>query len=69
MRAKGTIMSHQNAFPKMPTKLRLRRRSKSWLAEVSPQKILRLTVVLMMSFLCWLGIGCFAFEMFQLVGH
>jgi len=25
--------------------------------------------VLMMSFLCWLGIGCFAFEMFQLVGH
>jgi len=53
----------------MPTKVRLKRRSKSWLAEVSPRKILRLTVVLMMSFLCWLGIGCFAFEMFQLVGH
>jgi hypothetical protein len=35
----------------------------------SLRKILRLTIVLTMSFLCWMGIGCFAFEMMQLAGR
>lgn len=36
---------------------------------LSPRKILRLAIVLTMSFLCWIGIGCFAFEMMQLAGR
>ncbi len=34
--------------------------------DLSLRKVLRLAIVLMMSFLCWLGIGCFALEMLQL---
>jgi hypothetical protein len=39
------------------------------MTDVSPRKILRVAVVLAMSFLCWMGVGCFAFEMFQLAGR
>jgi hypothetical protein len=35
----------------------------------SLRKILRLAIVVTMSFLCWIGIGCFAFEMMQLAGR
>lgn len=36
---------------------------------LSLRKILRLAIVLTMSFLCWIGIGCFAFEIMQLAAH
>jgi hypothetical protein len=36
---------------------------------LSLRKILRFAIVLTMSFLCWIGIGCFAFEMMQLAAH
>jgi hypothetical protein len=45
------------------------RRRKSWMTGLSPRKIVRVAIVLMMSFLCWIGIGCFAFEMLQLAGR
>ncbi|HSY36560.1 MAG TPA: hypothetical protein VK814_12470 [Acidobacteriaceae bacterium] len=38
-------------------------------ANVSLRKVFRLAIVLAMSFLCWLGLGCFAFQMLQLAGR
>jgi hypothetical protein len=38
-------------------------------SDLSSRKILRLAIVLTMSFLCWLGIGCFALEMVQLAAR
>jgi hypothetical protein len=38
-------------------------------ANVSTRKIFRLAIVLTMSFLCWLGVGCFAFEVVQLAAR
>jgi hypothetical protein len=46
-----------------------RRPGKRSVDEWSLRKILRLAIVLMMSFVCWMGIGCFAFEMMQLAGR
>jgi len=62
-------MFHQNTFAGVPTRMRPRRRRKSWMTGLSPRKIVRVAIVLMMSFLCWMGIGCFAFEMLQLAGR
>jgi hypothetical protein len=38
-------------------------------ANVSLRKVFRLAIVLVMSFLCWIGVGCFAFEMLQLASR
>jgi len=38
-------------------------------ANVSLRKVFRLALVLVMSFLCWIGVGCFAFEMLQLASR
>ena len=62
-------MFHQKAFTGPTNAARKRRRAMSWVREVSPRKILRLAIVLTMSFLCWMGIGCFAVEMLQLAGR
>jgi hypothetical protein len=51
------------------TDRRMRRPGRRSVDAWSPRKILRLTIVLTMSFLCWMGIGCFAFEMMQLAGR
>ncbi len=61
-------MLHQHTFSGTPSRVRPRRRQ-NWMTDVSPRKILRVAVVLAMSFLCWMGVGCFAFEMFQLAGR
>jgi hypothetical protein len=37
--------------------------------DLSFRKIARLTLVLAMSFACWLGVGCFAIEVLQLAAH
>jgi hypothetical protein len=55
---------HRGTFPSQA-----RRRKRRSTSVLSPKKILRLTIVLTMSFLCWIGVGCFAFEMVQLAGR
>lgn len=62
-------MFHQKAFAEVPARMRPRRRRKSWMTGLSPRKIARLAIVLLMSFLCWMGIGCFVVEMLQLAGR
>jgi hypothetical protein len=62
-------MFHQNTFSTDASARHARRRKKSWVTGISPRKILRLAIVLTMSFLCWMGVGCFAFEMLQLAGR
>jgi hypothetical protein len=62
-------MFRQNTFSKASRGMRPGRRRKSWMTGLSPRKIVRVAIVLMMSFLCWIGIGCFAFEMLQLAGR
>jgi hypothetical protein len=62
-------MFHQKAFAGVPARMRPRRRRKGWMTGWSPRKIVRVAIVLLMSFLCWMGIGCFAFEMLQLAGR
>jgi hypothetical protein len=70
MRAKGELMSGpQNTFSSKVAASNARWRRKGWAANVSLRKVLRLAIVLAMSFLCWLGVGCFAFEMLQLAGR
>jgi hypothetical protein len=36
---------------------------------ISPFKVMRLMIVLSLSFLCWLGVGYAFFGVLQLVGH
>jgi len=63
-------MSHsQNTFSSRGTASNGRWRRKGWAANVSPRKVFRLAIVLAMSFLCWIGVGCFAFEVLQLAGR
>jgi hypothetical protein len=62
-------MFHQNTFTGPNRVARNRRRPKRWATDISPRKILRVAIVLTMSFLCWMGIGCFAVEMVQLAAR
>jgi len=61
-------MSQENTFTAIRV-IESRRHTQSWITGISPRKILRVAIVLTMSVLCWLGVGCFAVEMFQLVGR
>lgn len=58
-----------NTFAAHAASLRARGRRQRVTTVVSLRKVLRVAIVLTMSFLCWIGIGCFAFELFQLAGH
>jgi hypothetical protein len=62
-------MFGQNTFPGSAPTVHAGRRRESWMTDVSPRKVLRVAVVLAMSFLCWMGVGCFAFEILQLAGR
>jgi hypothetical protein len=63
-------MSHsQNTFTPRIVASNARRRRRGWAADVSLRKVCRLAIVLAMSFLCWIGLGCFAFEVVQLAGR
>ena len=62
-------MFHENTFTSLPPALHQNRRSRHSSARLSLRKIVRLAIVLMMSALCWMGIGWFALEVFQLAGH
>jgi hypothetical protein len=59
----------QYTFSSKTASSNARWRRKGWGANVSLRKIFRLAIVLAMSFLCWLGVGCFAFEVLQLAGR
>ena len=63
------MFSHQNTFSLKLVTSNTDWRRKSRAANVSPRKVLRLAIVLMMSFLCWIGVGCFAFEVVQLAAR
>jgi hypothetical protein len=63
------MFHHVNTFTRKAFGSQTHRRKKSWTSGISPRKVLRLAIVLVMSFLCWIGLGCFAFEMLQLAGH
>ncbi len=63
------MFRHQEAFSRDTAAFTTRRRKKRWMTGLSPRKIVRVAVVLTMSFLCWMGVGCFAVEMIQLAGR
>jgi hypothetical protein len=59
----------QNTFTPRIAPSNAHRRRKGGAANVSLRKVFRLAIVLVMSFLCWMGLGCFAFEMLQLAAR
>jgi len=63
------MLGHQNEISARLPRLNPRLRKKSGAAGFSYRKILRVAIVLTMTFLCWLGVGCFAFEVVQLAGR
>jgi hypothetical protein len=63
------MLEHQNKLSVRLPRLMAPRRKKRWAAGLSYRKILRVAIVLTMTFLCWLGVGCFAFEIAQLAGR
>ncbi len=63
------MFRQQNTFSSEAAGPNGRWRRKGWAANVSLRKVFRLAIVLAMSFLCWLGLGCFAFEMLQLAAR
>ncbi len=63
------MLRHQNTFSFMVSASNARSRRRGGAASVSLRKVFRLAIVLVMSFLCWIGVGCFAFEMLQLAGR
>jgi len=60
---------HRNTFTSNLFELSAGHRRQGRAANVSPRKVFRLAIVLMMSFLCWIGVGCFAFEVVQLAAR
>jgi hypothetical protein len=67
MRVHDTTLPHQNTFTHHPAPTRKRSAAKA--TGISVRKIGRLAIVLFMSFLCWLGVGCVALEVVQLAGR
>jgi len=63
------MFEYANTFTRKPFGSKESRRKTSWGGGISPRKVLRLAIVLVMSFLCWLGVGCFAVEVLQLAGR
>jgi len=63
------MFEHENTFTRKVFDVHARRPKQSQTPGISPRKVLRLAIVLLMSFLCWLGVGCFAVEMLQLAGR
>jgi hypothetical protein len=63
------MFREQNTFSSKTAESNERWRRKGWSSNVSPRKVFRLAIVLAMSFLCWMGLGCFAFEMLQLAAR
>jgi len=62
-------LNRLDTFSRSAPRLMITRRRESWISRVSLRKVLRLAIVVIMSFMCWIGLGCFAFEMFQLAGR
>jgi hypothetical protein len=62
-------MFDQKTFSSANPRVYGRLREAGWAEGISSRKILRLAIVLTMSFLCWMGVGCFAVEMLQLAGR
>jgi hypothetical protein len=63
------MVRRKNTFAPTLVALRTDWKQPSWAVTVSPRKVFRLAIVLMMSFLCWLGVGYFAFEVVQLAAR
>jgi hypothetical protein len=63
------MFRQQNTFSSKAAASNAGWRRNGWRANVSLRKVFRLAIVLAMSFLCWLGVGCFAFEVLQLAGR
>jgi hypothetical protein len=63
------MLRQQNTFTTTAPASHARSQRRRPTANVSLRKVFRLALVLVMSFLCWIGVGCFAFEVLQLAGR